>query len=91
MILPLNKISLFNTFGVDSFETLDDAINAMAPSMVEYYLSDLSSGGENTYLNKRNIQNTLYIGDYSIYLDYEDEFYLEISDEIKEEETASFW
>jgi hypothetical protein len=91
MILLLNKISLYSTFGVDDFDSLDEAINKMAPSMVEYYLSDLSNGVENIYLNKRNIQNSLNIGDFSIYLDYEDEIYLEIDDEIEDLETSSLW
>ena len=91
MILLLNKFSLFQVFGVNNFDSLDDAINNMAPSMVEYYLSDLSSDNENIYLNKRNIQNSLNVGDYSIYLDYEDEIYLEISDDKEEFETTSLW
>jgi hypothetical protein len=91
MILLLNKISLYSTFGVDDFDSLDGAINNMAPSMVEYYLSDLSNGIENIYLNKRNIQNSLNIGDFAIYLDYEDEIYLEISDEKENFETSSLW
>ncbi|TLP35847.1 hypothetical protein [Arcobacter arenosus] len=92
MILLLNKISLFSTFGVDSFDSLDASINTMAPSMVEYYLSDLSSGNDDTYLNKRNIQNSINIGEYSIYLDYDDEIYLEIEDNQEDDyETASLW
>jgi hypothetical protein len=92
MILLLNKISLFSTFGVDSFDSLDASINTMAPSMVEYYLSDLSSGNDDTYLNKRNIQNSINIGEYSIYLDYDDEIYLEIEDNQENDyETASLW
>lgn len=91
MILLLNKISLYATFGVDDFNSLDEAINKMAPSMVEYYLSDLSNGIENIYLNRRNIQNSLNIGDFAIYLDYENEIYLEINDEKEDFETSSLW
>lgn len=91
MILLLNKISLYATFGVEDFNSLDEAINKMAPSMVEYYLSDLSNGIENIYLNRRNIQNSLNIGDFSIYLDYEEEIYLEISEEKEDLETSSLW
>ena len=92
MIVLLDKESLFSTFGVNSFDSLDEAINSMAPSMVEYYLSDLTSfNEEEIYLNKRSIQKSLFFGDYSIYLDYEDDCFLELSDEIQEEETASFW
>lgn len=91
MILLLNKISLYSTFGVNDFNSLDNAINNMAPSMVEYYLSDLSNGVENIYLNKKNIQHSLNVGDFSIYLDYEDEIYLEINDEKEDSETSSLW
>ncbi|RXJ82679.1 hypothetical protein [Arcobacter sp. F2176] len=91
MTLLLNKISLYSTFGVDDFNSLDKVINNMAPSMVEYYLSDLSDGFENVYLNKRNIQNSLIIGDFAIYLDYADEVYLEIDDKKEDLETSSLW
>ncbi len=93
MVLLLNKISLFSTFGVDSFSSLDNTVNSMAPSMVEYYLSDLSNGNDNTYLNKRNIQNTISIGDYSLYLTYDEDIYLEIEDSLLENnlETESLW
>lgn len=92
MTLLLNKLSLYSTFGVEDFDTLDSAINSMAPSMVEYYLSDLSNGNEDAYLNKRNIQNSLNIGDFSIYLDYEEDVYLEIMENKREDsETSSLW
>lgn len=92
MVLLLNKTSLYNTFGVDGFNSLDNAINTMAPSMVEYYLSDLCSGNEDIYLNKRNIQDSLNVGEFSLYIDYDDEVYLEIEDSIDTElETGSLW
>ncbi|RXK07786.1 hypothetical protein [Halarcobacter bivalviorum] len=91
MILLLNKDSLFSTFGVNTFQDLDLAISSMAPSMVDYYLSDLSNGVDDTYLNKRSIQDSISIGDFSIYLDYDDEVYLEIEDNLQDFETGSLW
>jgi hypothetical protein len=92
MVLILNKASLYSTFGVEDFISLDVVINNMAPSMVEYYLSDLSHGNDDIYLNKRNIQSTINIGDYSLYLDYDDEIYIEIEDSVEDEyETGSLW
>ncbi|NVJ53379.1 MAG: hypothetical protein HWD90_06770 [Campylobacteraceae bacterium] len=93
MILLLNKDSLFSTFGVDSFQSLDSAINSMAPSMVDYYLSDLSNGMDDIYLNKRSIQDSISTGDFSIYLDYDEEVYLEIEEvnNALELETGSLW
>lgn len=93
MILLLNKDSLFSTFGVDSFQSLDSAINSMAPSMVDYYLSDLSNGMDDSYLNKRSIQDSITAGDFSLYLDYDEEVYLEIEEANAplELETGSLW
>ena len=92
MILLLDKNSLFSSFGVDSFESLDIAVNNIAPSMAEYYLSNLSQGGDDVYLNKRDIQNSINIGDFSLYLDYDEDVYLEMEDlNTQEVETGSLW
>ncbi|MGB1227096.1 MAG: hypothetical protein ACPG9K_04335 [Poseidonibacter sp.] len=92
MITLLNKLSLYNTFGVDNFNSIEGAINNMAPSMVEYYLSNLSEDSEDIYLNKREIENSLFIGDYSLYIDYNDNIYLELdNNQTTNYETASFW
>lgn len=92
MITLLNKTSLYNTFGVDNFSSIEGAIDSMAPSMVEYYLSDLSQYSEDIYLNKSNIENSLYIGDYSLYIDYNDNIYLELDNNLIDTyETASLW
>ncbi len=93
MILLLNKNSLFSTFGVDNFNSLDNVINSMSPSMVEYYLSDLSNENDNIYLNRKNIQNSICIGEYSLYLDYDEDIYLEIEENtlLDDFETQSLW
>lgn len=81
MITLLNKTSLFSTFGVKDFDSLELAINNMAPSMVEYYLSDLSSSFEEFYLNKRNIEKSISFGEYSLYMDYDENISLEFEQE----------
>ena len=92
MITLLNKDSLFNTFGVNDFNSIEDAFNSMAPSMAEYYLNDLNQYSENAYLNKSNIENTISLGDYYLYIDYSDNIYLELDNNINEsQETPSFW
>ena len=92
MTILLNKNSLYNTFGVENFNSLENAVNSMAPSMVEYYLSDLSQYSEDTYLNKSQIEQSVYIGDYSLYIDYSDNIYLELDNElVNNNETGSFW
>ena len=90
MIIQLNKDSLFTTFAVDSFDCLEGSINNMPPSIVEYHLCDLFSNNDDSYLNKKDIQNSLKFGDYSIYLDYSENIYLE--NQIHEDNTTqSLW
>lgn len=91
MITLLNKSYLYTTFGVEDFTALENSVQNMAPSMVEYYLSDMSSSSDNEYLNKRDIQQTLNLGEYSLYLDYNDNIYLEIDISSFEDETQSLW
>ncbi len=87
MIL-LDKEQLFYTFKVESFYTLSTIIDESAPSLVEYHLSNLD--GEEVYLNKRDIENSLQFGNFSLYSDYSENIYLE---KFKEEDdiTGSFW
>lgn len=89
MITQVNKDSLFNIFGVKNFELLHSAIDNMAPSLVEYYLSSLTSDDE-LYFNKRDIEESISIGDYSLYIDYSKNIYLELNS-TTEEVTQSFW
>ena len=93
MISILNKHSLYHTFNVKNFNYLEEAINSMAPSMVEYYLKDLcEDNDDNIYLNRKDIENTLVIGEYSLYIDYSENIYLEIdNDVLNNQETTSFW
>lgn len=65
----------------------------MAPSMVEYYLSDLASSSDFTesYINKTNIQQTIFLEDYSLYIDYNNDVYLEFTQKDDEYETQSLW
>ncbi len=97
MITLLNKNSLYSTFGVEDFNSLGEVVHDMAPSLVEYYLSDLCDYSnindcENGfYLNKRNIENQIHIGEYCIYIDYNEDIYLEIDIQEEEYETGSLW
>ena len=92
MIALIDKVSLYNTFNINDFLSLEGAIDDMAPSTVEYHLSDLSENCEDTYLNKREIEHSVFIGDYSLYLDYNQNIYVEIdTDVLNNQQTGSFW
>ncbi len=92
MTVLLDKHNLFSTFNVNDFNELESSFNNISPSMAEYYLSDLAeSSTEPLHLNRSNIQNTLKLDSYSLYLDYSDNIYLEFIQNAQEFETATLW
>ena len=94
MIIQLDKNLVYSTFSVENFEQLDSTTQLMAPSMVEYYLSDLATvttSEESIYINKANIQNTISLDEYSLYLDYDNKIYLEFIEKEDNYETDSLW
>ena len=92
MITLIDKVSLYNTFNIDDFLSLEGAIDNMAPSTVEYHLYDLSDDCEDIYLNKREIEHSVFVGDYSLYIDYNENVYLEVDTEIiNNQQTGTFW
>lgn len=77
-------------FGVSDFKLLESALDTMAPSLVEYYLSSFINDDE-LYFNKRDIEESISIGDYNLYIDYSKNIYLEINSTDQETITQSFW
>ena len=92
MTIELDTNLLLQTFKVSCFDNLEQEIQSIAPSMVEYYLDDLSSStNEPAYINRSNIQKTIYLDQYSLYLDYSDTVYLEVTEKDDNYETESLW
>ena len=90
MITQINSDSLFNLFRVVDFDLLESAIDNMAPSLVEYYLSGFMNE-DDYYFNKRDIENIISIGNYNIYLDYSKNIYLELIEDTIDDSTQSFF
>lgn len=93
MIIKLEKNLVYSTFDVTLFEQIELSIQTMAPSMIEYYLSDLASGCSDGlfYMNKSEIQNTVYLDQYKLHLDYSDNIYLEFTEKNDDYDTESLW
>lgn len=91
MITLINKDSLYNLFGVKTFQSLESALDLMAPSLVEYHLSNLSSYGDDIYFNKRDVEERFSIGDYNLYIDYSQNVYLELTQSNIDEMTQTLW
>jgi hypothetical protein len=78
MIKQIEKNDLFSIFNIENFLHLETIIDNFSPSLAEYHLEIFFSNSENeSFLNKRNIQNSLNIGSFSLYLDYDENIYLE--------------
>ena len=92
MAYLVEKEIVYSTFASGSFDDLEESMNNIAPSMCEYYLNNLIDNLEsNSLFNRSNIQNSIYINDYSIYLDYDSNIFIDISKEIDDFETSSLW
>lgn len=90
MITLVNKDSLYNIFGVKAFDLLEGAIDRMAPSLVEYHLSSLCEDSDETYFNKRDVEESVSVGEYNLYRDYCENIYLEINT-IIDDYTQTLW
>jgi len=93
LIIKLETDLVYSTFNVEMFEQIELATQVMAPSMIEYYLSDLASSSEeeSSYINKSEIQNTVYLDEYMLYIDYSDNIYLEFTEKDDDYDTESLW
>ena len=91
MITLVNTDSLYNIFGVQNFDLLEGAIDKMAPSLVEYYLSSFCDSTNELYFNKRDVEESVSIGDYNLYLDYNKNIYLELLSTSNDEYTQALW
>jgi hypothetical protein len=86
-----NQIVL-STFSSISFDELEQNINNIPPSMCEYYLNELIINlNSNNSFNKTNIQDSIYFNEYSIYLDYDSNIFIDINKEVDTYETSSLW
>ena len=91
MITLVNKDSLYNIFGVQDFDLLEGAIDNMAPSLVEYYLSSFCDSADEMYFNKRDVEKSISIGDYNLYIDYSKNIYIEVFLTNSDDFTQTLW
>lgn len=91
MITLVNKDSLYNIFGVETFDLLEGAIDTMAPSLVEYHLSNLCEYSDEAYFNKSDVEESVSIGEYNLYIDYSENIYLEVTNSTTDDYTQALW
>jgi len=87
-----NNKELFTLLNITSFDNIQGAINNIAPSLLEYHLEQLIENIENNIiLNKHNVQDTINLDKYTLYIDYSDNLYIEVQIIEDEYATASLW
>ena len=92
MIYLDNNKELFTLLNITSFDNIQGAINNIAPSLLEYHLEQLIENIENNIiLNKHNVQDTINLDKYTLYIDYSDNLYIEVQIIEDEYATASLW
>ena len=92
MIYLDNNKELFTLLNITSFDNIQGAINNIAPSLLEYHLEQLIDNIENNIiLNKHNVQDTINLDKYTLYMDYSDNLYIEVQIIEDEYATASLW
>ena len=92
MIYLDNNKELFTLLNITSFDNIQGAINNIAPSLLEYHLEQLIDNIENNIiLNKHNVQDTINLDKYTLYIDYSDNLYIEVQIIEDEYATASLW
>lgn len=78
MIKLIEKNEIFSLFKIDNFFNLEKIIDDFSPSLAEYHLENFfSNSDEECFLNRKEIQNSFNIGDFALYLDYDENIYLE--------------
>jgi len=91
MVFFVDKSSILNLFGVENFSSLKSVVDNMSPSLVEYYLASFCSNNDIVYFNKKDIENSIFVGKYNIYLDYNENMYLEVTQLNLDNVTKSLW
>jgi hypothetical protein len=88
-MFKINKDEIKTIFKINTFKALEEELDNMAPSMVLYHLESLISSAELVSFNRANTRAQINGLDYNIFIDYENDIYIEIFRD--EEETASFF
>lgn len=91
MLVSIDKNTIFNLFGADTFNNLETIFDNMSPSLVEYHLADFCNSDNLSYFNKKDVENSFHFGDYGLYIDYNKNMFLEINETKQDDTTLSLW
>jgi len=77
----VSDYDLLNEFRLSSIDMFETHLNSMAPSLCEYHFENIVLYSDiHQYLNKNQIAKEFYFGDFRMYIDYENNIYIEKDD-----------
>ncbi len=95
MIYLVDKYDLFNEFRINLLNEIESKINSLAPSISEYHFENIVLYSQtNGYLNRTQIEKNFDFGGFKLYIDYEENIFLEKDESFFEDElseAAALW
>ncbi len=81
MIYLIDRYDLFNEFRINFLDEIELKINSTAPSVCEYHFENIILYSQNTaYINRNQIEKDFNFGAFKLYIDYEENIFLEKDD-----------
>ncbi|WP_198304484.1 hypothetical protein [Arcobacter vandammei] len=92
MVISLDKEYVYNLFGANDFCSLESIIDNIAPSLLDYHISDFCNNFEEIlFFNKKDVENSFSYGNYNLFMDYNQNLFLEVDSTKVDDSTSSFW
>lgn len=89
MIYLIDKYDLLNEFRVNILSEIESKINSLAPSVCEYHFENIILYSQtHTYLNRNQIEKDFNFGEFKLYIDYEENIFLEKDDLFYDDELS---
>ncbi len=92
MIYLDNNNKVYSLFDINEFTQLHSKVFTIAPSVCDYNLNNLINTLEpQSFFNKSNIQDSINIDNYSLYLAYDNNIYIEFIKQDDEYANDTLW
>jgi hypothetical protein len=95
LIYLIDKYDLLNEFRIGLFSEIEAKINSIAPSVCEYHFENIILYSQTqSYLNRNQIEKEFLFGSFKLYIDYEENLYVEKDELFYDDESSqnsSLW
>lgn len=89
MIYLVDKHDLFNEFRISLLDEIESKVNTIAPSVCEYHFENIILYSQtHIYLNRNQIEKDFNFGGFKLYIDYEENIFIEKDDLFYDDESS---